>query len=383
MYRYRLHPTPSQAAAMHETLERLRELYNAALEEWRDAYRKQGIRVTKKMQDHQLKELREVRPEYAGIHAHLLQDAITRLEAARQGFFKRVKAGDKPGYPRFRGKGRYRTFTFKDAAKRNGVRFVAGGRRLYMHGVGNVRIRVHRPLQGTLKQVSVTLGGDGHWYAAMVCTDVPSRPLETTGQSTGVDLGITAFATLSSGEEIDSPRPYLSAQRKLRRAQQAVSRKRNKRSSRRRKAVQRLAKQHGKVERVRRHFHHHTAKKLVERFDSIAVEALNIKGLAGGMLAKHVHDAGWAQFVSILADKAECAGRELIKVDPRGTSQECSRCGALVPKTLAVRIHACPACGLLIGRDHNSALVVEGRGRRLRGGLGKGRPAEARSPCLA
>lgn len=368
---------------MLEILERLRELYNAALEEWRDGYRKQGIRVTKKMQDHQLKELREVRPEYAGIHAHLLQDAITRLERARQAFFKRVKSGDKPGYPRFRGKGRYRTFTFKDAANRKGVRFVAGGRRLYLHGVGNVRIRMHRPKQGTLKQVSVTLDGDGHWYAAMVCTDVPTKPLESTGESTGVDLGITTFATLSSGEELDNPRPYVAAQRKLKNAQRAVSRKRNKRSQRRRKAVGLLAKRHAKVERVRRDFHHRTAKGLVKRFDSIAVEDLNIKGLAGGMLAKHVQDAGWAQFISILADKAECAGRELIKVDPRGTSQECSRCGALVPKALAVRIHACPECGLVIGRDHNSALVVQGRGRRLRGGLGSGRPVEPRSPCLA
>ena len=366
---------------MHEVLSLLRELYNAALEERCGAYRKQGVRITKKAQDDQLKEVREVRPEYGAIHWHLLQDAITRLDRAYSAFFRRLKAGEKPGFPRFKGKGRYRTFTFKDAAKRNGVRLVAAGRRLYLHGIGNVRIRIHRPMQGMLKQVGITLAGDGHWYASMVCVDVPEDPLKPTGQSVGVDVGITTFATLSTGEEVDNPRVYERAQRRLKTAQRRVSR-RKKRSVRRRKAVGLLAKQHVKVERVRRHFHHCTAKALVERFDSICVEDLNIKGLAGGMLAKHVHDAAWGQFIEILADKAACAGRELIKVDPRGTSQECV-CGATVRKALRERIHDCPACGLVLGRDHCSAIVVEGRGRRLRGGLSDGRPDEPRSPLLA
>ena len=379
VYRYRLHPTAAQEAVLQETLWRLRELYNAALQERRDAYRKQGIRITKKMQDHQLKELRDVRPEYDGIHAHLLQDVVTRLDRAFRAFFRRVKAGEKPGYPRFRGRDRYNTFTFK-AVNRKGVRFVAGGRRLYLHGVGNVRIRMHRPMQGTLKQVSITLSG-GHWYACMVCADVPLRPLPSTGNSTGIDVGITTFATLSSGEEIESPRPYRAAQRKLAKQQRVVSR-RKKRSVRRRKAVRVLAAQHARIARIRQNFHHETAKGLVKRFDSICVEDLNVRGLAGGMLAKHVLDAGWAKFTTILAGKAECAGRELIKVDPRGTSQECV-CGATVRKTLRERTHDCPACGLVLGRDHCSAMVIEGRGRRLRGGLSNGRPEEPRSPFLA
>ena len=382
MYRYRLYPSRAQEVALHETLRRLRELYNAALQEWRDAYAKQRITVTAAMQEHQLKEVRAVRPEYGAIHVHLLQDALTRLDRARRAFFKRVKAGAKPGYPRFQGAGRYRTFTFKDCKTKTRW-LVAGGKRLSLAGVGNVKIKLHRPLEGTLKQVSVTLGSDGHWYAAMVCRDVPRKVLPGTGQHVGVDLGITTFAALSDGEEIESPRPYRAAQRRVASAQRAVSRKRNKRSLRRRKAVVQLGKLHAKVARVRRDFHCKVASDLVVQFDSIAVEDLNIKGLAGGMLAKHVHDAGWAQFIEILAGKAESAGRELIKVDPRGTSQECSRCGAVVPKALAVRVHACPACGLVIGRDHNSAVVVYRRGQRLRGGLSDGWPDEPRSPCLA
>jgi putative transposase len=380
VYRYRLHPTRAQEAILHATLWRLRELYNAALQERRDAYQKSGVSIGAYQQMAQLKDVRAEREDIAAIHVHLLQDAITRLDRAFRAFFRRCKAGETPGYPRFKGRGRYDTFTFKDAGKRNGVRFVAGGRRLYLHGVGNVRIRMHRPMQGTLKQVSVTLSG-GHWYACMVCVDVPVRPLSATGESVGVDVGITIFAALSTGEAIESPRPYRAAQRKLAKLQRVVSR-RKKRSLRRRKAVRVLAGQHARVARIRSEFHHCTAKVLVARFDSIRVEDLNIKGLASGMLAKHVHDAGWAQFIEILAGKAECAGRELIKVDPRGTSQECSGCGAVVRKTLAERVHRCP-CGTVLDRDHNAAIVVKGRGRRLRGGLGNGRPEEPRSPLLA
>ena len=379
VYRYRLHPTSAQEAVLHATLWRLRELYNAALQERRDAYQKCGVAISAYQQMAQLKEVRAEREDIAGIHAHLLQDAITRLDRAFRAFFRRIKVGEKPGYPRFRGRDRYNTFTFKDAGKRNGVRFVAGGKRLCVHGVGNVRIRMHRPIQGTLKQVSITLSG-GHWYACMVCDDVPARPLPATGESTGIDVGITTFATLSSGEPIHSPRPYCAAQAKLAKLQRVVSR-RKKRSARRCKAVRVLAGQHARVARIRQNFHHETAKTLVQRFDSICVEDLNVRGLAGGMLAKHVHDVGWAQFITILAGKAECAGREFIKVDPRGTSQECSGCGAVVRKTLAERVHRC-SCGIVLDRDHNAAVNVERRGRRLRGGLSNGRPEEPRSPLL-
>ena len=195
-----------------------------------------------------------------------------------------------------------------------------------------------------------------------------------------VDVGITTFATLSTGEEVQSPRPYRAA--RVRTAQQRVARKRNKRSNRRRKAVALLGVQHAKVERIHRDFHHKAASDLLLQFDTIKVEELNIKGLAAGMLAKHVHDAGWGQFIEILAGKAESAGRELIKVDPRGTSQECSRCGAVVRKSLAVRVHACPECGLVLGRDHNAAINIEkrpGHGRRGRGAQWHG-PVDPEKP---
>ena len=382
VYRYRIYPTRAQDVALRETLYRLRDLYNAALQHRRDAYRKSGATVSAYDQMRELAGVREVRPEYASIHAHLLQDAITRLDRAYRAFFRRVKAGETPGFPRFKGRGRYRTFTFKDAANHNGVRLLAGGKRVKLAGIGNVKVKLHRPVEGRIKQASVSLDGDGHWYIAFACVDVPTRPLPSLDTSVGIDVGITTFAALSDGTMVDNPRPYEMAQRSLATAQRRASR-RKRGSKRRRKAVELLAKQSARVQRVRLDFHHKTAHAIVQRFGSIAVEDLNVKGLARMRLAKQVHDAGWAQFTTILASKAESAGREFYRVDPRGTSQECSGCQERVPKGLHVRVHACPHCGLVLDRDVNAAVNVQARGHRVRGGASCKRPVESRSPFLA
>ena len=382
VYRYRLYPTRAQDESMRTTLYRLRELYNAALQERRDAYRKQGRTISGYQQMAELREVRELRPEYAAIHTHLLQDVVTRLDRAYRAFFRRIKAGEKPGFPRFKGRGQYSTFTFKDAVNHNGVRLLAGGKRVKLAGIGNVKVKLHRPTEGTIKQASVTLSGDGHWYIAFVCDGIQPFPLPSTGTSVGVDVGITTFAALSDGTMVANPRPYETAQRSLAMAQRRVSRRRRG-SKRRRKAVVLLSKKHDHVRRVRLDFHHKTALDLVRRFDSISVEKLNVKGLAQMRLAKQVHDAGWSQFATILAGKAESAGREFFAVDPRGTSQECSGCGAMVRKSLGVRVHYCPECGLVEDRDINAAKNVQRRGHRLRGGVVDGLTQDPRSPLLA
>lgn len=382
VYRYRLYPSAAQDERMRWTLERLRELYNAALEERRNAYRQRGETISGYQQMAQLREVRAVREEYSGIHVHLLQDAITRLDRAYRAFFRRVKAGEKPGFPRFRGRGRYTSFTLKDAKNRNGAAFDVKAKRLRLTGIGEIKVKLHRQPEGVLKQVTITLDGDGHWYACLCCDGVPERTLPATGQSVGVDVGIKAFATLSTGEQVENPRHYERAQAQLRRAQRRVAR-RKRGSNRRRKAALLLRKHHNKIQRARRDFHHKVALGFVRRFDSIAVESLNIKGLARGMLAKQVQDAAWGGFLTILRSKAECAGREVWEVDPRGTSQRCSGCGTVVPKKLSVRIHACSDCGLVLDRDENAARNIHGLGQSLRGGLIDGSPVEPRSPFLA
>ena len=380
VYRYRLYPSRAQHVAMLGTLWLLRELYNAALQHRSDVYRRTGETVSAYSQMRELAGIREVRPEFEKIHTHLLQDAITRLDRAFSVFFRRCKAGEKPGYPRFKGRDRYRTFTFKDASHNNGVRLAAGGKRVKLSGVGNVKLKMHRPVEGRIKQASVTLSGDGHWYVAFACDGVQPKPLPATGASIGVDVGITTFAALSNGEMVANPRPYETAQRVLGKAQRVVSR-RKRGSHRRRKALGRLAKRNNKVACVRRDFHHKTALNLVRRFDVIAVENLNVKGLAQMALAKQVHDAGWAQFTTILRAKAESAGREVVAVDPRGTSQECSGCGVVVKKGLGVRVHTC-TCGRVLDRDTNAAINIKNRlGQSRRGGLIES--VEPRSPHLA
>jgi putative transposase len=381
VYRYRLYPTPAQDRALRGTLELLRELYNAALQERRDAYRTTGQAPSGYDQQKSLIEVRKVRPEFAAVHTHLLQDALTRLDRAFQAFFRRVKDGETPGYPRFKGRDRYRTFTFKDATNGNGAKLCAGGQRVFLSGLGKVKIQLHRPYEGRIKQVSVTLDGDGHWYAGLVCDDVPAKPLPATGQTTGLDLGLLAFGTLADGTPIANPRVMEAAQAELAQAQRRVSRRR-KGSHRRRKAVRILARTHARVRNSRKDFHHKTARDLVRAYDSIAIEDLNIQGLAGGRLARPVHDAAWAQFTMILAAKAEEAGRELIKVDPRGTSQTCSDCGAEVRKALAVRVHRCPHCGYVADRDHNAARNLHRLGHSRRGPTPPEGVQDARSPGL-
>lgn len=382
VFRYRMSPTRSQEDALRKTTELLRELYNAALQHRRDAYRRAGVAVSKNQQMLELKDLREIRPEYALIYSQVLQDVIERADRAYRAFFRRVRLGEKPGFPRFKGRGSYRAFTFKQADKRRGVSLVAGGKRVRLFGIGNVKVKLHRPLEGRVKQVWVKLCGDGHWYIGFVCDDVPRKPLPSTGASVGVDVGIVTFAALSDGTRIGNPRPFETAQRELRKVDRRVSR-REPRSHRRRKAAAILAKRHHRIACVRRDFHHKVALDLVRRFDAIYFEDLNIKGLARMALAKQVLDAAWGQFGTITSNKAECAGRWFSRSNPRGTSQDCSGCDEPVPKGTGVRIHSCPRCGLVLDRDVNAARNIKSRGQRDRGGTIVGSPEDPRSSRLA
>jgi putative transposase len=196
--------------------------------------------------------------------------------------------------------------------------------------------------------------------------DVPPNPLPPTGHEAGVDLGLKSFAVTSDGEVFDNPQVMRRAENSVASAQRRVSKK--KRGGRnRRKAARLLSKRHRHLKNVRREHHIHVARALVAGYDFIAVEALNIKGLARGMLSKSVHDAGWGNFLGWLRTKAEEAGRVVVEVNPAGTSQTCSACGETVRKSLAVRVHRCP-CGLVMDRDENAALNILAAGRAVRRG---------------
>jgi putative transposase len=234
-----------------------------------------------------------------------------------------------------------------------------------IQGVGEIKVKLHRPVQGKIKTVSIRREA-GRWFAVF-SVECDKAPLPPSSATVGIDVGLTAFATLSDGDgtEIDNPRLYRDAQRKLRVAQRRVARRKSKRSNRRRKAVAVLQRQHAHIQNQRSNFQHKVSRVLVDNYGVIVVEKLNIKGLASGMLAKSVNDAGWGYFLSKLAYKAESAGREFIKVDPRNTSQTCI-CGQRVAKTLSERWHSCPGCGLSQSRDHVSAQVILRLGLSLR-----------------
>ncbi len=363
-YTFKLKPTPDQERAMEFVLRRCRELYNAALQERRDAWQKCGVGITVAGQSAQLPDIKEVRPEYRDIHSQVLQDVLTRLDRAFQAFFRRVKNGEKPGYPRFQGANRYNSFTYKQFG--NGATLDNGF--LVLSKIGRIAVRWSRPLEGTPKTVTVSKEADG-WYVCFSCVEVPVQPLPPTGQETGIDLGLESFATLSTGTMIHNPRGYRRAERRLKTAQRRVSR-RKKDSNRRRKAVQLLAKAHQKVKRQRVDFHHKVALQLVRQNDTIYHEDLQTANmLKNHHLAKSIADAGWRRFLSILAAKAAYAGRRVVAVPPAYTSQTCSGCGVIVHKGLSVRWHSCPDCGTSLHRDHNAAKNIERLGQSLRGGV--------------
>ncbi len=375
-FKYRLYPTKVQAIALATWIELTRELYNAALQERRDAYERRKKSVTAFDQMKVLPEIREARPEFKAVPIVVLRGAIRRLDKAFAGFFRRCKSGEKPGYPRFKRKERFTSLLLDDLGDKPPLQ----GKKVAIPLLGKVNVKLHRPLEGIPKAVRILRDAAGRWFVAFACVDVAPKPLPPSEEEVGIDLGLTTFAVLSDGSEIPNPRIGESARLSVERAQRRVSR-RKKGSSRRRKAVVLLAKAHQHIQNIRRQFHIDTAKKLVAKYGYIYTEDLNVKGLAGGMLAKSVHDVGWSSFLGWLACKAEEAGREIIAVNPSGTSQTCSNCGERVPKDLSVRIHDCPYCGYKVGRDFNAARNVLRLGKSLRRGApavrGRQRPEKS------
>jgi len=365
-YNYKLQATSEQVRALEFVLCRCCELYNAGLDERRDAWQKSGVSVTKAMQSAQLPDIKEVRPDYSDIHSQALQDVLTWLDRAFQAFFRRVKNDETPGYPRFQGSKRYNSLTYKQFG--NGATLDNGF--LILSKIGRLVVRWSRPLEGTPKTVTISREADGY-YVCFSCADISVEPLPPTGQETGVDVGLASFATLSNGKRIFNPRWYRTAERRLKAAQRRVSRWK-KASNRRRKAVALLAKAHQKVKRQRQDFHHKEARKLVQQHDMIYLEDLQVANmLRNHRLAKSISDASWAQFRAILEAKAVYAGRRVVAAPPAYTSQDCSGCGRRVLKSLSVRTHLCPHpdCGLVSDRDENAASNIERAGQALRGAV--------------
>jgi len=356
-YKFKLKPSPRLGRIFEQWLDVCRELYNAGLQERRDAWKIKQISINYHAQAVQLPPIKAIREDFAAVNAQVLQDTLRRLSKTFDAFFRRLKQGEQAGYPRFKSKYRFNSFSFPQAKGTFSIK----GNRLYLSKIGHVKIIQHRPIEGEIKTCTIKREADG-WYAVFAVIENQSRFIPRTGESAGIDVGIEHFATLSTGTEIDNPRFLRASEGRLKTAQRKVSRRR-KGGHRRRKAVRLLRRQHQKVARQRADFHHKTALKIIREFDAVVIEDLNISGLLKNHhLAKAIADVAWCAFFLILASKAENAGRRILKVAPQFTSQDCSQCGARVRKSLVVREHRCIACGYVAHRDHNAALNIKNRG---------------------
>jgi len=354
-FEYRIKPNKSFIAACEKALDDSRFVYNCALEQRIRVYKATGKTISHNEQSRQLTEARNELPEIKSVLRGIQQDALERLDEAFEGFFRRLKAGEKPGFPRFKGLERYRSFSQQYEKVRP---CPIKGDKLTVPGVGTCRIRLCRPIEGQCKKLQIIRRADG-WYVLLYCEIPKPEPLAQTGQTVGVDVGLKSFATLSTGEEIANPRHLKQAANQLAREQRRLSRK-VKGSQNRKKARNKVALKHLKVQRARKHFHHETAAILVERFDRIAIEDLNIRGMVKNHhLAKAILDVAWGQFFDITKSKAESAGRTFERVNPRYTSQTCSNCGHRQKMPLAIRVYECEQCGFVCGRDHNAAINLD------------------------
>lgn len=352
-FRYPLRPTKAQVAVFDAWLIACRELHNAALQERRDAWRVARKPVTRYDQALALTEVRAADPAQAAVPARVQRYALDRVDRAFVGFFRRCKEGRTPGYPRFQSRRRYRSFGFPFQS--------TTGNRVRVPLLGFVKFCAYRPIQGRPRTVSVSRDRAGAWWVAFAC-DIGEAPDKVPVRSAvGIDLGLHAFATVSDGAVIDNPRFTHRAQTRLTRRQRVLSRRQRHSSSRERARVL-VAKAYRHIQQQRKDFFRKLSKQLLDRYDLVAHEDLNIRGMGRGHFARSVHDAAWGTFLRCLASKAESAGKHVIAVDPRGTTQRCSGCGVTVKKSLAERTHRC-SCGVVLDRDHNAAINILALGR--------------------
>lgn len=367
-FQFRLRPTKKQAKALQKQLDECRWLYNELLAQRKLSFEDLDISLTKYQQLMFLPKLKEERPALEEIHSQVLQNVVDRLDKAFQGFFRRCKAGEKPGFPRFRGMHRYNSFCYPQSG------FAVIDKELKLSKIGNIRIKMHRSVEGEIKTCTLRRNASGDWDVSLSC-EVNVEPQAPRQESVGIDVGLTHFAVFSDGKKISNPRFFRKGQKDLAKAQKSLS-KMDKGSKERRKKGKAVAKIHEKISNQRKDFCHKESKKIIDQYQYICVEDLDIKKMVeGSYLAKSIMDASWNQFRQFLTYKAAEAGRKLGLANPAYTTQTCSQCGHREKKELWDRTHCCLACGYSANRDYNAAQNILALGID---GLG----AIPRSTCL-
>lgn len=350
-YKYRLYPTKTQAGLLDRILEIHRTVYNDALTERREAWKRCHISISFYDQANQLKAIRAFDEDAAWCNYSSLQQTLRRLKKSFDGFFHRVKAGKTPGYPHYKGRRWFKSVCYVYG---DGLRLKDG--RLYIQNIGLVRLFQHRflPVDAKIKMGVLKRDNLRHWFVIFQ-VELPNVETVPSGKlSVGIDMGLLTFAALSTGKLIENPRWFRAAETKLGVLQRRRSRC-TKGSRKYRELTRQIRRFHGHIASQRLDFHHKESTKIVQQFGLVATEALNIRGLARSHVSKSIGDAGWGAFLNMLSYKTENAGSIFVQVNPHGTSQYCSGCGCRVEKSLSMRMHSCPHCGLVLDRDVNAA----------------------------
>lgn len=353
-YKYRIYPSKKQQQIIDQTIETCRYLYNDFLYERKFMYEFDKTHIKYRWQQDSLPYRKKINPYLKEVFAQVLQDVAHRVDKTFKNFFQRTKNGEKKGYPRFKGKGRYTSFTYPQGG------YHINNGKLNLSGIGSVKIKLHRDMEGKVKTCTI-ICKNGKYYVSFACEVEPIQ-IPKTGKSVGIDVGIENFCITSDSKFYPSPNTYRKAEKSLKKAQRKVAHRKNG-SKRRRKAIKELEIIHEKVANQRKDIAHKVAKDLVTKYDLIMHEDLTIKNMVKNHhLSKSIYDAGWGIFFGILSYKAESAGKYVLKINPYKSSQECSKCGAEVHKKLSQRWHTCPYCGYSAHRDVNAANVIKNRG---------------------
>jgi len=361
MLKFRLYPNKKQNKALETTLETCRYAYNQLLSCQKLSYRETGKLVSQYDQNLKLTQMKTVNPELSEVHSQVLQNISKRIKDAYTNFFSRKKLGLKAGLPRFKKYGRCKSITFPQS----GFKLVETGKRLdilCLSKIGDIPIRMHRQIDGKVKTLTIKQMPSGKWFAVFSCV-IESKFTSKPFMDVGIDVGLKFFAVLSDGEQVENPRFYRNKEDRLKRLQRRLSRAK-KRGRNRGKLRTKVALVHEKIENCRKDFLHKASRKIVSTYQTVYFEDLQIRNMVQNhCLAKSISDAGWGTFINMIAYKEEESGGQLIKVNPYGTTQQCSGCGEKVEKCLSDRIHDCPYCGLVLDRDLNASRNILRIGR--------------------
>lgn len=359
-FKFRIYPTNNQTVGLIGTLNTCRHLYNGALAERRDQ-----SQFNKLISDWQLfpwgtpeyinyydqaANLTRTKTEYQKqVHSQVLQNVLKRVERSFKNFFTGA------GYPRFQGRNRYNSFTFPQA----GFKITDDGK-LKLSKIGEITIKQHRDIEGKVKTCTICRDVD-QWYVSLSCEIDPNPPLKPAGQSIGVDVGLKSLVTLSNGEQVEPPKFLRQSEEKLIKAQKSLSRKKKGSNNRNNQRIE-VARIHRHIRNQREDFNHKLSKTLVDEYDTIVFEKLQIQNMVKNHhLAKSISDAGWYQLIQFTTYKAAYAGRTVELVDPKYTSMTCSGCGHIQKMPLSQRTFTCPGCNNVIDRDHNAAINILNR----------------------